>query len=206
MNFEAFRNHNFQKFQNSKNFDFDPENTLRRPKIHQSGTRLRGSMKWKHCGAKHSPSESPLGGNIGKPGGPPVCVAWTPLDRFFSYWKNVPEVILLWDCHDFWRSFAWRSRFFLWRDRNTQVKAPYWSLFGGHDDRKHKNEHQEAPTWFQMNPKWFKINLKWILKRSEITIFKNFKIRKFSISTPKTGEPRFGLCLARGRSEEAREE
>ena len=45
MNFEAFRNHNFQKFQNSKIFDFDPENTLRRPKIHQSGTRLKRRVK-----------------------------------------------------------------------------------------------------------------------------------------------------------------
>ena len=41
MNFEAFRNHNFKKFENSKILDFDPENTLRRPKIHQSGTRLK---------------------------------------------------------------------------------------------------------------------------------------------------------------------
>ena len=45
MNFEAFRNHNFQKFQNSKIFDLDPENALRRPKIYQSGTRLRESLK-----------------------------------------------------------------------------------------------------------------------------------------------------------------
>ena len=45
MNFEAFRNHIFQKFQNSKIFIFDPENTLRRQKIHQSGTRLRAFLK-----------------------------------------------------------------------------------------------------------------------------------------------------------------
>ena len=33
-------------------------------------------------GAKHSPSESPLGGNIGKPGGPTLCGPGPPLDRF----------------------------------------------------------------------------------------------------------------------------
>ena len=52
-------------------------------------------------GAKHSPSELPLGGNIGKPGGPPLCMAWTPLDLFFSHDQNVLEAIRAWDPHDF---------------------------------------------------------------------------------------------------------
>ena len=59
--------------------------------------------------------------------------------------------------------------------------GPLWTDFSPVE-----NEHQEASKWCQMNAKWFKINLKWILKRSEITIFRNFKIQKFSISTPKT--------------------
>ena len=130
MNFEAFRNHIFQKNKKSKIFDFDPENTLRRQKIHQSGTRLRAFLKWSHHGAKHSPSESPLGGNIGKPGGPPLCMAWTPLDRFFSHWKNVPEVIRGWDCHDFWRSFAWRSRFFCGGTGNVGAGHPIGHFLG----------------------------------------------------------------------------
>ena len=36
-------------------------------------------------GAKHSPSESAQGGNNGKPGGPPLCMAQAPLDRSFSH-------------------------------------------------------------------------------------------------------------------------
>ena len=130
MNFEAFRNHNFQKNKNSKIFNFDTENTIRRPKIHQSGTRLRESPKWILHGAKHSPSESLLGGNIGKPGGPPVCVARTPLDRFFSHWKNVPEVIRGWYPHDFWRSFAWRSRFFCRGTGNLRTWHPIGHFLG----------------------------------------------------------------------------
>ena len=47
MNFEAFRNHIFQKIQQSKMFDSEPENTLRRQKIHQSGTRLKRRVKFK---------------------------------------------------------------------------------------------------------------------------------------------------------------
>ena len=41
--------------------------------------------------AKHSPSESARGGNNGKPGGPPLDGPATPLDRFFSHQKSVPE-------------------------------------------------------------------------------------------------------------------
>ena len=95
-------------------------------------------------GVKHSPSDSPLGGNIGKPGGPPLCMAWTPLDRFFSHWKNVPEVIRGWDCHDFWRSFAWRSRFFCGGTATFGLPDPIGHFLGVIMSENTKNEHEEA--------------------------------------------------------------
>ena len=52
------------------------------------------------------------GGQHWKTGGSSTLWAPTPFDRFFSHGKNVPEVVRGWDPHDFWRSFAWRSRFF----------------------------------------------------------------------------------------------
>ena len=47
-------------------------------------------------------------------------------------------------CPKFLTIFRMAFTIFLWRDRKGPPLAPYWSLFGGHHDRKHKNEHEEA--------------------------------------------------------------
>ena len=66
--------------------------------------------------------------------------------------------------------------------RQDQLWGHFWDIFV----RFFVKFDQEAPKWIQMNSKSFQINLKLILKPWEITIFRNLKIQKFSILTPKS--------------------
>ena len=165
MNFEVFRNHNFQKFQSSKIFDFDTENTIRRPKIHQSGTRLRCPRSegtvwngWKMNMVRSTLLPNRLWGATLENRGVLHSVGPDPFRPIFLPLKERSRSHSGMGPPWFLTIFRMAFTIFLWGDRKCWRGAPYWSLFGGHHDRKHKNEHQEAPKWFQMilNDSWIK--------------------------------------------------
>ena len=100
-------------------------------------------ITWKTHGAKHSPSESALGGNNGKPGGPPLCVAWTPLDRLFSHLKSVPERMEAWERPIFGALSHGDLDFFMDRPE-TLTRGAFFDHLWCHYERKHENEAREA--------------------------------------------------------------
>ena len=90
---------------NSKNFHVStPKTTSAESKITKAARAWKALDLTDHFdshGAKHSPSDPPRGPNDAKPGGPPGCMAWTPLDCFLSSQNEPFSKKQLFDPNDF---------------------------------------------------------------------------------------------------------
>ena len=134
----------FRKFGKPKISNENPDNDVRRTENTPERHALESVSEVKPSWCEALSFRIASGGQHWKTGGSSTLYGLDPFGPIFLPLKERSRSHSGMGLSWFLTIFRMAFTIFLWRDRKCGLGAPYWSLFGGHHDRKHKNEHEEA--------------------------------------------------------------